>query len=434
MSNTQPLIPENIQKAVEILAYNENMWEGFTVHGKDVSTVRSLAESDYAWTEKQGRLALAMIKRYKTLFTKYGIDIQPLIDKPVWRDEFRKIDFEKSIRSYTDELGNHKIELKFPYNEKIIKLVRCLNHQKLRGLKFSQYDGESKSWTFDYIDVNCYFLALISIRYDFQILNPEIIDDYENIKKEKLNYKKMSAYIQDEEIKFKNADESFDEWWNKNYKNKKFIQQLDVVNKNIYCDKNFTTVTSEKSHLADVIACSTNRNIWIDRNKYSLKETLSALMELNDFPIFVPYAELETHKDLKEVENFFKAWKGLGLADSGISFTYDFKEPIDFRAKTEDTYSLESVYGTKHLGERKDIYERWLDLVSFSRTSKIISNQTKVIFINRKLSRTFLKSNLRPRVALNIEDNSFWPTGSNTVNILVDNLSKRLYYTSRKPI
>jgi hypothetical protein len=64
-----------IEQAIQILAYNEHFWEDFKVHPMDRKTVTSLADAPYAWTEKQGRLALALLKRYHTLFQKYGIDL-----------------------------------------------------------------------------------------------------------------------------------------------------------------------------------------------------------------------------------------------------------------------------------------------------------------------------------------------------------------------
>ena len=52
--------PENVTECIEILAYNDHLWEGFAPHEKDSKTIRSLAESPYAWTEKQAKLALVI--------------------------------------------------------------------------------------------------------------------------------------------------------------------------------------------------------------------------------------------------------------------------------------------------------------------------------------------------------------------------------------
>ena len=64
-------LPKTINEALKILAYNDYFWANPSMigntavikpHPKDQETVRSLAESQYAWTEKQARLALVILK------------------------------------------------------------------------------------------------------------------------------------------------------------------------------------------------------------------------------------------------------------------------------------------------------------------------------------------------------------------------------------
>ena len=96
-------IPQTVQECIEILAYNDHFWEGFAAHNKDRATIDSLANTHYPWTEKQAMLGLRILKRYKTLFEKYKIDVTDLCDDPVWRDPFRKIDYAKVIEKYIND-------------------------------------------------------------------------------------------------------------------------------------------------------------------------------------------------------------------------------------------------------------------------------------------------------------------------------------------
>ena len=82
-------LPKTINEALKILAYNDYFWTDPTAmgvrskikpHPKDHETVKSLAESQYAWTEKQARLALVILKRYLTKFQAHGMNIKPLLD------------------------------------------------------------------------------------------------------------------------------------------------------------------------------------------------------------------------------------------------------------------------------------------------------------------------------------------------------------------
>ena len=124
-------LPKTVNEALKILAYNDYFWANPSMlgntgvikpHPKDYQTVRSLAESQYPWTEKQGKLALVILKRYLTKFQAHGMDIKPLLDKPEYDEKFRVISFDKSIEKFTDENNVDMIEIRFPYNKKIIQL------------------------------------------------------------------------------------------------------------------------------------------------------------------------------------------------------------------------------------------------------------------------------------------------------------------------
>ena len=159
MSKTTHNSITTIEQAVQILAYNEHFWEDFKVHPMDHKTVNSLADAPYAWTEKQGRLALALLKRYHTLFKKFNIDLSELLQNPVYKDPFRVIDHIKSVEQYQHEDGRELIEIKFPYNEKLISLLRTLKNKKADGLVPMIYDGESKKWTIQYTELTCYYVT-----------------------------------------------------------------------------------------------------------------------------------------------------------------------------------------------------------------------------------------------------------------------------------
>ena len=122
MDNMHTDLPKTINEALKILAYNDYFWANPSMlgntgvikpHPKDKETVRSLAEANYAWTEKQAKLAVVILKRYLTKFQSHGMDISELLQKPVFEEEFRVISFDKSIEKYIDENNVAKIEIKF---------------------------------------------------------------------------------------------------------------------------------------------------------------------------------------------------------------------------------------------------------------------------------------------------------------------------------
>ena len=196
-------LPKTINEAINILAYNDYFYRQdpndpkthVNPHPKDKDTVRSLAESQYPWTEKQGKLAVIILKRYLTKFHKYGISIKELLDKPIYDRPFRKIDWEKSIEKYTNEDNEELIELKFPYSKKIVSLIRCLKDKKGVPAGLLKYDGETKFWNCKQTDVITYYLTLIAIRYDFKFVDQSLLDDYYEVRNEIKNFKIPQANL-----------------------------------------------------------------------------------------------------------------------------------------------------------------------------------------------------------------------------------------------
>ena len=69
MDNMHTDLPKTINEALKILAYNDYFWANPSMlgntgvikpHPKDKETVRSLTEANYAWTEKQAKLAVVI--------------------------------------------------------------------------------------------------------------------------------------------------------------------------------------------------------------------------------------------------------------------------------------------------------------------------------------------------------------------------------------
>ena len=196
-------LPKTINEAINILAYNDYFYRQdpndpkthVNPHPKDKDTVRSLAESQYPWTEKQGKLAVIILKRYLTKFQKFKLDIKKLLDNPKYEQPFRKIDWEKSIEKYTNEDNEDLIELKFPYSKKIVSLIRCLKDKKGVPAGLLKYDGETKFWNCKQTDVITYYLTLIAIRYDFKFVDQSLLDDYYEVRNEIKNFKIPQANL-----------------------------------------------------------------------------------------------------------------------------------------------------------------------------------------------------------------------------------------------
>ena len=439
MSNMHTDLPKTINEALKILAYNDYFWSDpkkahIKPHPKDQETVRSLAESQYAWTEKQARLALVILKRYLTKFQAHGMDIKSLLDNPVYEDEFRVISFDKVIEKYTDEDNIDRIEMRFPYNKKVIQLIRCMKDKRGLPGMYALYDGEKKKWTFQHSDVTAYYLTLIAVRYDFKFMDESLLDDYEEIKKQIIGHRKPTARLVAGEVVLDNAPESLQEYWNENFKNKTALEQVDSL-KNFNISTKGIDVPAETT-IGHKVAHNNYHKLWIDSTVFSKKEVVMGLMELNCFPIMMPVSgEMDTQEEVKEFWEWMKAFKSQGIDIlTQCSWGFDVKEPVYIKdvdkSHTQIKRQGQMMISNNH---SREFFENLYEINQMSRQFKFINEDTKIIFVRNRIPRAVIKSKIKPKASLVTLGGGYYATGTDNLKRLLENLPKKLYYSDHQP-
>jgi len=431
-------LPKTINEALKILAYNDYFWTDplstqktqIKPHPKDYDTVRSLAESQYAWTEKQARLALVILKRYLTKFQAHGMDIKDLLNKPVYDDDFRVISFDKVIEKYTDEDNVKRIEMRFPYNKKVIQLIRCMKDKRDLPGMYALYDGEKKKWTFQHSDVTAYYLTLIAVRYDFKFMDDSLLDDYEEIKREIIGHRKPTARLIAGEVVLDNAPQPLQEYWNENLKDKTALAQVDSL-KNFNISTKGINVPAE-TMVAHKVAHNNYHKLWIDSKGFSKKEVVKGLLELDCFPLVMPVSgDIHMEDDVKEFWEWMNAFKAHGVdLLNECSWGFDVKEPIykkDLeRFNSERTYLLDNQ-------KSKEFFENLYELHQMSKQFKLINEQTKIIFVRNRIPRALIKSKVKPKASLVALGGGYYATGTDNLKRMLENLPKKLYYSDHQP-
>ena len=434
-SNTPLRKLESIEAALKILAYNTGgVFQNSGVHDKDFKTIQSLADAPYAWTEKQGSLATMFLKRYKTLLDKFGFDTNELINNPRYDQPFRTISFERSIDIFAAEDGREVLEMRFPYNEKFIALIRCLK-KKTQGLVPMLYDGETKKWTMNYTDTVAYYAMLIAVRYDFKILNNKILIDYDEIKKEKKKYAPTIADINNYSIRLINAPESLTEYWQEHCSSLSYLHQRDKIKQFRIAEIRDNSTPAES--LKEKIAYATNTSLYVDRKIYNKKTLLEAIIELDDLPALCPFSgDLNSKEEVMIIYDWLQIFQSVGITKDNISFGFQFENPlpIDTDPEIEQFPTPDFIYGQETPKEvRKKIYESWKELHDLSMSNKKISSATKIIFVRNKIPRAFLKSGIKPKIAFMLQDTPMWAMSTNALDKLVERLPKKLYYMTQMP-
>ena len=428
-------MPKTINEALKILAYNDYFWSDpqkahIKPHPKDYETVRSLAESQYVWTEKQARLALVILKRYLTKFQAHGMDIKTLLDKPEYEDDFRVISFDKVIEKYTDEDNVDMIEMRFPYNKKVIQLIRCLKDKRDLPGMYAMYDGEKKNWTFKHTDVTAYYLTLIAVRYDFKFMDDKLLDDYEEIQKEITGRRKPSARLIAGEIVLDDAPESLQEYWDQNFKSKTALEQVDSL-KNFGISTKGINVEAETT-IGHKIAHNNYHKLWVDSKGFSKKDVVKGLIELNCFPLMMPVSgDIHMEDDVKDFWEWLNAFKAHGIDIlNDCSWGFDIKEPMyekDYAKQGNDRVTL------LNNARSQEFFENLFELHQMSKQFKLISDNTKIIFVRNRIPRALIKSKIKPKASLVALGGGYYATGTDNLKRMLDNLPKKLYYSDHQP-
>ena len=432
-------LPKTINEALKILAYNDYFWSDpqkahIKPHPKDQETVRSLAESQYAWTEKQARLALVILKRYLTKFQANGMDIKELLNKPVYDDDFRVISFDKVIEKYTDDDNVDRIEMRFPYHKKVIQLIRCMKDKRGLPGMYALYDGEKKKWTFQHSDVTAYYLTLIAVRYDFKFMDESLLDDYEEIKKQIVGHRKPTARLVAGEVVLDNASESLQEYWNENFKNKTALTQVDSL-KNFNISTKGINVPAETT-IGHKVAHNNYHKLWVDSTVFGKKEVVMGLVELDCFPIMMPVSgEMDTKEEVKEFWEWMNAFKLQGIDIlTQCSWGFDVKEPVYIKdvdkSHTQIKKQGQMMISNNH---SREFFENLYEINQMSKQFKFINEDTKIIFVRNRIPRAMIKSKIKPKASLVTLGGGYYATGTDNLKRLLENLPKKLYYSDHQP-
>ena len=432
-------LPITINEAINILAYNDFFYisgpklknDMVNPHPKDRETVMSLANAQYPWTEKQAKLAVILLKRYLTRFQKHGIDIKDLLQNPKYEHPFRVIDWEKSIEKFIDEDNVPQIEIKFPYDKKIINLIRCLKNNKGMPERYMVYNPEDKHWTCKQTEVTTYYLTLIAIRYNFKFVDKTLFDDYLEVKKEKLTYRDPFVLLENNRLKFKNVSEEFTAYWEKEISSKPLLQQVDSLKEFLFTTDHIKA--EAETPVAGKIAHNQGRKIWLNSNKYSKEQVVQGITELDLWPIIFPVSGeiLSSIEETNELWNWIQTFRSAGINEWGeLSFGCGIKQPI--RVSEIDDMEQDKDFLVPRISD--EVYEIMFELHQMSKQFKYIDEKTKVLFVKNKLPRSYLKSNVRAKIGLWTFDDHIRMGGhGETITRVLENFPRTLYYSNSSP-
>ncbi len=235
------------------------------VQRQDISIIQSFTInilSDNQLTENQGKFILKLLHKYRNLCQIAGFDYLDSLDNPVWKNNFRTIDYTKRIFVEIDEAGKIFICAKFPY-----QLKKQID-EEICGDKSSSYhtwDPERKIRKFHAEEFNIIQIYEFVKNNNFEI-DESFLDLVSQVEEIWADQEKISPYsiIQDGQVVLHNATPDADDFWNTN-KNNNLINDLLLAK-----DMGFLLSKIPENPIEKIASSNTN-SFWLNSNREFLE-------------------------------------------------------------------------------------------------------------------------------------------------------------------
>lgn len=171
----------------------------------DVNIVSSLssqtAEQNKSYTDKQSALALKLVDKYRKQLAALPnpVYVPERVDDLQYRLGIRQIDRTKSIT-----IENNKLLVRFPYDNKLIDLVRKQNKD---GDAASDFDQDRKVWVMGLTENMLNWAVTVGKVHDFSI-SDEVFDLYEKMLKVEAQGYAIELDIEGFDVVLRNAPAS----------------------------------------------------------------------------------------------------------------------------------------------------------------------------------------------------------------------------------
>ena len=161
-------------------------------------------------TEKQGNLALKIIKKYhKILTVNIGVNILMFLSNPQFKNPFRQTLSVKKISMFNKNIDGivvKAIKVEFPYDDRLLSVIRT----KKPDLGVAFWSKDHRAWIFSLSEQNIQFLNFLIVTENFEADDEfyqysqqivEILKNIENIvpmltlENNELVYKNVSSFM-----------------------------------------------------------------------------------------------------------------------------------------------------------------------------------------------------------------------------------------------
>ncbi len=339
-------------------------------------------------TESQSKLLLKILKENISHIKSQKLDIDEILETPVWSKSFRVI---QRVRKIYENFKENTLVIEFTFDKRLKEKLISLT-TKLDGTIVN--DG-SRHYSVSLTERNIFSIVTLFKTDNFEI-SEKILNFYQEISKIREEQKDLFSILttSNENLK-KIVEEDIGEISKNNLlllQDRKFRYQYKISEK------------IKENSLTSDIAQRPGTHIFIDSNKILLDDLIQSLIELDRLPVMVIFEGHDSKLNRESLEILAKSLKKHNLDNQvGIYFRFE---------KVSDTAKFNSAIAEYNF-------------------NKVLSDDTAVVGIsNSKIPKFMIKMQWKPRTVISFTNNF----KNNKSYVYTNDVDLIVYYNNKKPL
>lgn len=187
---------------------------GISLARYDVSIIGNMASQttwdNRAYTDRQAQLALRLIEKYRRQLTAKGVSVPADVSTIPMRMPIRIVNRERTVK-----VVNDAIEVRFPYDAKVLELINEHKRTGAGSCNFIHQVESDKHWRLVITEANVNFIKGISETFSFE-LDEAFNNLFSEIERVERTEYKIELLEVDGQLVITNCPESMREWIDRN--------------------------------------------------------------------------------------------------------------------------------------------------------------------------------------------------------------------------
>jgi len=305
--------------------YNQTILDIEILQDQDTSAMHSFYNQvsiGNQLTANQGNFLLKILTKYKSHAKRIGIDYGTLLENPVWKNSFRKLDLSRRAFVEESEDGEISICLKFPYALKDLfeKEFDTANH----SYNSSRWDADRKLRVLDVYKFNIIHLEEFLRKHEFELDESflQLVDTVAEIWDQQEQIVPRAELINNEILLMNSTEDALNFYQ---------AQKTDDISYNLFLAKSMGYPVqlnrAPASHL-EKICQSSSKYFWLKLNS----DFFNLYKEINGVACIL--IDRNTQDVVSWLEKFIVSADTAGIPRSEIKVC--FRDPVEKKSKLNE--------------------------------------------------------------------------------------------------